>query len=660
MTPSYPLNSAVKLTVIALPLTLLQLTFLTVNSSDHQHLFTDSFPRNDEYNMMALEPETPFGTPYGGFSRATASRLAALPLKLPSISKEVQGGIDGTAFEPMYMTVRDNIGRQYACRVYHEDELDSSSLSDSMFDTPRLKKKSKNNDPSSSSEKETKRENEGMEEHVPVDASKDDELLTKSDLLESRETDAAEPASDTSSSSLKLSEMGFDPIMLGHLIHRRLTKLSGLCAQLHPSSWWSYEWCHQEAIKQFHVKVTKNSNGMIKKFEIEHVTNLGSFSGRRIEVATNDDDEVDSDKGHSKDLTLGRKEIGRVIDTFVGGDACPETGKPRVTEATFRCCSKRHIARNKGGVLKNGDQVDTDIISVFEATEDENLVCHYNITLCTPLLCDDYDDGDGTGNDASKSKEEKSSAFSALDAVFGKRNADRKKINLELDPEEAEKMSVVEILERTFGKPGDFCMRSQTAGWWAYEFCPGEYVRQYHEEEVNLIERITGVSVSQEDTTSDVTEHILGRFIPEDHEGVTKENEWEHVVNATSSAGPNSKSHLKSFNQNHKKNHKSQSGPSTSAGGNGAYYFQEYSKGDICDHEDVTDSAIKAGEFGEGGIERAITVRYSCKDVLSISVKEDSTCHYIVDITVPTLCHHPLFKAPISKRQIVKCLPYSA
>ena len=94
MTPSYPLNSAVKLTVIALPLTLLQLTFLTVNSSDHQHLFTDSFPRNDEYNMMALEPETPFGTPYGGFSRATASRLAALPLKLPSISKEVQGGID--------------------------------------------------------------------------------------------------------------------------------------------------------------------------------------------------------------------------------------------------------------------------------------------------------------------------------------------------------------------------------------------------------------------------------------------------------------------------------------------------------------------------------------------------------------------------------------
>ena len=93
---------------------------------------------------------------------------------------------------------------------------------------------------------------------------------------------------------------------------------------------------------------------------------------------------------------------------------------------------------------------------------------------------------------------------------------------------------------------------------------------------------------------------------------------------------------------------------------NGSFYSQEYTKGDVCDHEDVTDSAIKAGEFGEGGIERATTVRYSCNSELDISVKEDSTCHYIVEISVPTLCYHPLFKAPVSKKQVVKCLPVTS
>jgi hypothetical protein len=419
-----------------------------------------------------------------------------------------------------------------------------------------------------------------------------------------------------------------------------------MCAQLHPSSFWSYEWCHQETVKQFHVKVSKNNSGKIQKFELEQITKLGSFSGRRIEVAmdANDDDVV---LFNSRDLAQGRKEIGRVVDTFVGGDICPNTGKLRVTEAVYRCCSKRYIDRNKGGVLKNGNQVDTDIISVFEATEDDNFVCHYNFTLCTPLLCDDYDDGEGTGNSASKSIDKKLNPLpSTLDKLFETRaqgsNVNKhKQLNLEIDPAEAEKMSVVEILESTFGKAGNFCIRSQTGGWWAYEFCPGEYVRQYHEEDVSLMDQVAGITTSQtKGTTSGVAEHILGRYIPEDHKGVTKDNEWAYVVN-----------------ENNIKNRKSQSGPSTSAGGNGAYYFQEYRKGDVCDHEDVTDSAIKAGEFGEGGIERAITVQYSCNSDLTISVKEDSTCHYIVDITVPTLCHHPFFKAPVSKRQVVKCLP---
>jgi hypothetical protein len=158
------------------------------------------------------------------------------------------------------------------------------------------------------------------------------------------------------------------------------------------------------------------------------------------------------------------------------------------------------------------------------------------------------------------------------------------------------------------------------------------------------LDRITGKA-----TTAIETEHVLGRYIAEDHEGVTKENEWKNVVNATENGLETS--------SNSQKSRSIKVGSPTSLGGNGAYYFQEYTKGDVCDDETVTDVAIKAGEFGDGGIERATTVRYSCGVAIDMTVKEDSTCHYIVDISVPTLCHHPLFKAPTSKKQVVKCLP---
>eukprot|EP00531_Pseudo-nitzschia_arenysensis_P014592 CAMPEP_0116124598 /NCGR_PEP_ID=MMETSP0329-20121206/5363_1 /TAXON_ID=697910 /ORGANISM="Pseudo-nitzschia arenysensis, Strain B593" /LENGTH=629 /DNA_ID=CAMNT_0003618583 /DNA_START=65 /DNA_END=1954 /DNA_ORIENTATION=+ len=612
-----------------------------IDSTDHQHLFTDSFPRNDEYDIMALDPETPYGTPYGGFSRATASRLAALPLKLPSISKEMNGNLEDTDFEPMYTTVRDNTGRQYACRIYHEDELDPDSIGDSMFDTPKLKKKG-------TADKQPSFANEQEKKDQVDSAATGEESLSKSDA---KSVASEENVGKTNTESSSPIQLGFDPIMLGHTMQQRLAKLNGLCAQLHPNTWWSYEWCHQESIKQFHVKVNKSENGKIKKYELEDITNLGSFSGRRIEIKgeERDDEKEDAKKNNQKDLAEGRKELGRVVDTFVGGDTCPDTGKPRVTETVFRCCSKKNNARNKGGVLMNGNQLDTDIVSLYQATEDKTRVCHYNITICTSLLCDDLED---TNSATSKSSDNNSKSGS-------KSGSSNKKspLNLDLDPAKAEKMTVVEILDATFGSTGDFCMRTQTGDWWAYELCPGSYVRQFHEE-VNLMDQISGIVGSQKKgAVSSVTEFFLGRYKPEDHKGVTKENEWEKVVNTTSSDG--SKSSNPGSSENNKKNRKSQSGPSASAGGNGSYYYQEYTKGDLCDDVDVTDSAIKAGEFGEGGIERAVTVRYSCNTELTVSVKEDSTCHYIVDVTVPTLCHHPLFKAPVSKKQVVKCLPIS-
>jgi Glucosidase II beta subunit-like protein len=587
-------------------------------ASQDYHIYTDSFPDHDEYDMMALDPDTPYGTPYGGFSRATASRLASLPLKLPNVGEEIQ------EFEPMYTTVRDSFGRPFVCRVYHEDELDPVSLNDSMFNTPILKQEGAGNVPQPTNDNRDK--NTGQEPAIGsasvASGTQVDSGSEGHNGGDARGVKSSEGGQQDS--SIPLAKM--DRIMFAQEIQKRLSRLSGLCAQIHPD-WWSYEWCYDKKVTQFHINMESVQTGKSFDIQLEDITSLGIYSERRIIPFLEDIKPADPNAVEGLDFAEGRTELARVKDTFINGDICPDTGRPRVTESTLRCCSERILSKSKGGVLKNGKPVATDVVTIVHTTEWSEAVCHYNITLCTPLLCDDT------------VVIEASTDF----LVKEKRTNKSGGINLELDPEAIEKMSIPEILQKTFGESGDFCIKAGTGGWWVYEFCPGDYIRQYHE--TTMMDRLSGhISTEIE------TQHILGRYVPEDHDWVTKENEWKNVVNSTE-IGFGSGAKASSAKKGRSKQ------LPTKFGGNGAYFFQEYTKGDVCDHEDVTDSAIKAGAFGEGGIERATTVRYSCGTALDLNVKEDSTCHYIVDISVPTLCDHPLFKAPISKKQVVKCLP---
>ena len=188
-------------------------------------------------------------------------------------------------------------------------------------------------------------------------------------------------------------------------------------------------------------------------------------------------------------------------------------------------------------------------------------------------------------------------------------------------------LSIRQILDQTFDRKRKTCIQSGTGGWWVYELCPGRYIRQFHE--VSLLDRVTGAA-----TTHTESEHILGNYQAEILE--TDEPEYKSVVNVTSTKAKSS-SHVKN--------------------GNGAYFVQEYEGGDLCDHEDVTDSAIKAGKVEKGGIYRAATIKYSCGAKMQMTVKEDSTCHYVVEVVIPALCEHPLFQAPVFKKQVIKCLP---
>ena len=152
------------------------------------------------------------------------------------------------------------------------------------------------------------------------------------------------------------------------------------------------------------------------------------------------------------------------------------------------------------------------------------------------------------------------------------------------------------------------------------------------------------------------SEHLLGIYegSGNDEADYPNEEEYLHVVNATATTFDlgigrrgNDLSGIGVNRQNEK-----------GRGGNGAVFVQEYMHGDVCDHDDVAESVIKGGNIIHGSVERSSTIQFSCGKMWEIiDIKEDSTCHYIIDVTVPELCEHPLFKAPMTKSQVVKCLP---
>jgi len=143
------------------------------------------------------------------------------------------------------------------------------------------------------------------------------------------------------------------------------------------------------------------------------------------------------------------------------------------------------------------------------------------------------------------------------------------------------------------------------------------------------------------------TEHFLGIYEGGGNglDDYPDSDEYKHVFNATDGASSGA-------------GKAASAGSKNARGGNGAFYVQEYMHGDVCDHADVAESVIKGGNVVHGSVERASRVRFSCgKRWELIDIKEDSTCHYVLDVTVPELCQHALFKAPVTKTQVVKCLP---
>ena len=103
----------------------------------HEHFF----PGNDEYDPIVLDATNIYGNPFGGYSRATKSRLASRPLKLPDrlVREDDDDEDSAVATETFFWEVADGIGRRYACRIFDEDEVEPTSLNDSLFDPPAFR-----------------------------------------------------------------------------------------------------------------------------------------------------------------------------------------------------------------------------------------------------------------------------------------------------------------------------------------------------------------------------------------------------------------------------------------------------------------------------------------------------------------------------------------
>ena len=551
-----------------MPSALLYLLVIICQASGH--VYTDSI-NMEEYDFHILDPHAAYGSPYGGFSRATRSRLAALPLHLLSKEQEEEQ-------EPMYMEVIDSDGQAFACRVYHEDELDPDSFDDSMFDAPRLRKEV-SVEVNKSSNKEDIDDRKGTAEIGNGLANQN-----------SGETPSASSISTKLGKAGKISEIDAalsqnDNTLIAQL---RLSELSGICGQLH-KGWWSYEWCYETTVSQFHLQF-EAQDGQV---QIESVSTLGRYHSRTVLV------DFGADEKLPNNYAEGQTEIARVVDEYTDGQLCDEGDQqPRKAFVHMQCCGPEVMDKTRGLLHRDGKRIQSHDAAVMHIAEDPT--CTYNVTVCTPLLCRESAERSLLQDD-----EENDGAV----APPGSRK-----------PPGGDE-TVRELLRRALG---NYCLQSESGGWWTYEYCHERKVRQYHEA-IGTSKTESGSVVMTRTLDS---EHILGLYDPANNAHL--DEDWRFVVNTTSS---------------------------TIGGGNGAYFELEYTGGEVCDHSDVTDAAIIAGSAGVGGVERASSVRYYCGNSYSVSVNEDSTCHYIVHVIVPDLCKHPLFVAPVSKRKVVKCLP---
>ncbi len=214
----------------------------------------------------------------------------------------------------------------------------------------------------------------------------------------------------SSSSSTMPPQLTTDQII--HLVQ----SLKGTCSQFHDGGWWSYELCHLQQFRQFHVAISNDPSGL-PKYEVNDVSLVGKFDGDLniinpkgihdgefvkgsvtsvkyndmgvvLDVRTSEHDIPDVELYPSEitnfENAVGNRRNGApvVMHMFQGGDFCDEVGYNRQANNEMYCCTEDFINRWMGAKKQNGVTPRAVVLSVQEVAP-----CIYNSKICTPILC---------------------------------------------------------------------------------------------------------------------------------------------------------------------------------------------------------------------------------------------------------------------------------
>ena len=337
-------------------------------------------------------------------------------------------------------------------------------------------------------------------------------------------------------------------------ISSRLDFLSATCREI-KQGWWQYKWCHSEEVVQYHAQPDGTTSGS------GSTQSLGKFNA----LATQEYNE----KLKETPTTI-KKESPMFVHIFDQGDVCSESGVGRSTQVEFWCCP---IV----GPIGKVDNL-ASAVSIVEPS-----TCIYTLKICTQYACSD----DNVRGSARLSSSISSSTTPTL--------KDGKK-------QEGERVASIKSLLKPLGQS---CFRLQD-GWWVYELCLGQQLRQFH-----LEKNPNGGNHLQTQI------HILGKQVMP-------------MAN-------NAKGDKKYFVQ--------AEGDISVMSGSTVAYEHVYTSGDMCEIS------------GQG---RTAAIHYVCSDpsVLTsrlIKVMEVETCRYVAIFHTPYLCDHPAFSKEVEKVVEVSC-----
>ena len=421
-TPAFPTPAAANAAAASTVLTLLLL-----NVHFAQANIESSLSSSDPYDDLIFDPSSLYGAPLGGYARASRHRLAQLPLRLvggaqfdgwggtatsdvANSGREDVESVPGSSSAP-HFRLSDADGREFVCRVYREDELDPHSILGSMFDPPVLRTKA----PPSISDYEEQDDTDEYEEYYEDDEEYFMNHTPDGDVIQKTESQTMQVISEDSATGVQVigtvhtatggiyqkpapgastarqgQPSGDQPVHIDpHDIGFQLGKLQETCAQ-HHAGWWSYEWCNEKQVSQFHVHVKQvvetdkdgNTLHFDKQMEIQDVTTVGKFKKRSVRI-----DEIKTSSKARRvivDQGDGQKHLaGEVVvtDTFDSGDWCDEFGIHRSVQVEIRCCPDLQEQASKRKDVLFGKAV---LKSVVENGREK---CTYKTVVCSHLLC---------------------------------------------------------------------------------------------------------------------------------------------------------------------------------------------------------------------------------------------------------------------------------